>query len=167
MIALPPAVSDTPPSSAHSLSSPSLLTYSSDMPSPVESSPPTTPASAAGFRLEVSNGNGVSGFARKFSAWVAGTTMPVRRITNYDSYSLPRTVVEYQPGYESAARRFVGNFALSPALSPQFVAATKARPNSDVRLVLGRDALQVSIGALNTCCHLRAQQYWNSPSPAI
>lgn len=96
------------------------------------------------FRLEVSNGNGVSGFAKKFSNWLSAAAMPVRRITNYDSYLLRQTVIEYQPGYESAARHLVTHTALSPKLIP----AARPRVNSDIRVVLGRDALQTTVGPL-------------------
>jgi len=89
------------------------------------------------IRLEVSNGNGVSRFARKFSARLRGDSIPVARITNLSKFSLKKTVIEFQPGYETAARALMNRTSL-PA---QLVAASKPRPGSDVRIVLGRDAL--------------------------
>ena len=89
-------------------------------------------------RLEVSNGNGVTGFAKRFAAVLRGNDVPVRRITNYDRFTVKESLVEFQPGYESAARALM----LKANLEAQVQPAKSARPGSDVRIVLGRDAVQ-------------------------
>ena len=98
--------------------------------------PQRSPRPAA--RLEVSNANGVSRFATQFSAKLRSDDIPVARITNFSSSQLKQTVIEYQPGYEDQARELVNRARLSVRLIP----AIRARPGSDIRIVLGRDALQ-------------------------
>lgn len=95
---------------------------------------PTMPTA----RLEVSNGNGVARFARTFSARLKDKKISVSRITNLGSFALKTTVIEYQPGYEEAARALQERAKLSARLIP----AIRSRPGSDIRIVLGRDALQ-------------------------
>jgi len=91
------------------------------------------------FQLEVTNGNGVARFANSFSSRLRGDNIPVARITNLSSYSLQKTVIEYQPGYEAAARALMDRTRLEARLVP----ALKLRPRSDVRIMLGKDALQL------------------------
>ncbi|WP_153108951.1 LytR C-terminal domain-containing protein [Propionivibrio limicola] len=106
--------------------------------SPAAEKKDSTPeVNIASVRFEVSNGNGVTGFARKFGAFLRGNDIPVKRITNYDSFSIRETVVEYQPGFEPAARLLMSVSNLEARLMP----AKKPRPGSDVRLVLGKDAV--------------------------
>lgn len=88
-------------------------------------------------RVEVSNGNGVARFARKFSSRLRADKVTVTRITNFGSFSLKKTVVEYQPGHEVTARTLIDRSGFAARLLP----AVRTRPGSDVRIVLGRDAL--------------------------
>lgn len=88
------------------------------------------------LRIEVSNGNGVPRFARKFGAQLRADGLPVSRITNLGSFRLKETVVEYQPGHEHAARALNARLGLAARI----VAAIKPRPRSDIRIALGRDA---------------------------
>lgn len=107
----------------------------------------TTPAGSAkatedhpdfsATRIEISNGNGVARFARKFSSQLKAGGMPVTRITNFASFSLKKTVVEYQPGHEVTARALIDRIRFAARLLP----AVRSRPGSDVRIVLGQDAL--------------------------
>ena len=88
-------------------------------------------------QFEVTNANGVTGFARKFSAQLRQDNILVRRITNHDSYLLKETVIEYQPGYQNAAHTLVSRTQLVAHVTP----AKIARAGSNVRILLGRDAL--------------------------
>lgn len=88
-------------------------------------------------RIEVSNGNGVARFARKFSARLRADKIAVTRITNFGSYALKKTVVEYQPGHELTARDLIARIGFAARLLP----AARTRPGSDIRISLGRDAL--------------------------
>ena len=89
-------------------------------------------------RLEVSNANGVSRFATRFSAKLRSDDIPVARITNFGSSQLKQTVIEYQPGYEDEARELVDRAQLAVRLIP----AIRPRPRTDIRIVLGLDALK-------------------------
>lgn len=88
-------------------------------------------------RVEVANGNGVARFARKFSSRLRADNIAVTRITNFGSFSLKETVVEYQPGHETSARALMERTGFAARLLP----AVRARPGSDIRIALGRDAL--------------------------
>lgn len=88
-------------------------------------------------RVEVSNGNGVARFARKFSSRLRADKVSVTRITNFGSFSLRKTVVEYQPGHELTARALMERIGFAARLLP----AVRSRPGSDIRIALGRDAL--------------------------
>lgn len=87
------------------------------------------------FRLEIANGNGVSGLAKKVGQVLTSSGLPAAQITNYKNYQQRQTVVQYRNGYQAQAT------ALSKGLrnNPQLVQTANLRPNTDVRLVLGRD----------------------------
>lgn len=85
-------------------------------------------------RFEVSNGNGISGLARRVRASLRKDGFAVSRVTNYASYAMTSTVVQYQPGFESAARSLVAKYNLNARL----VLAAAPRRNVDVRIILGR-----------------------------
>ena len=97
-------------------------------------------------RIEVSNANGVGGFARKFRAQLREENIPVSRTTNYSSYSLKETVIEYQPGYQNAARAFMSRVQLAARLT----SANGPRAGADIRIILGRDALPSAKAAKKT-----------------
>lgn len=94
-------------------------------------------ASPTPARLEISNGNGIGGFAKKYSAALKTKEIPVARITNFASFGLRNSVVEFQPGYQATACALLARIGLEARM----VAAIRARPRSDVRILLGRDAL--------------------------
>jgi len=91
-------------------------------------------------RIEVSNGNGVDGFARKVSSQLRSNNMLVTRITNNPSFSVPKTEIQYDPRYEDTARALISKFNLAGRLIP----AANHRAGVDIRIVLGRDAVQSS-----------------------
>lgn len=95
-------------------------------------------ASLTTARIEVANGNGIGGFARKFGAQLRSKEVRVTRITNHASFSVATTEIQFAPRYEAAARTLAARFNLRSRL----VAAPSARPGSDIRIVLGRDAGQ-------------------------
>lgn len=94
------------------------------------------PAELSLVRFEVSNGNGIAGLARRVGATLRKDGFVVSRITNHVSYAMATTVVQYQPGFEGAARAFVAKYNLNARL----VSAVAQRHNVDVRVVLGRGA---------------------------
>lgn len=94
--------------------------------------------SFAAIRIEVSNGNGVSGFARRVGSQLRSNNLQVTRITNNVSFSLDTTEIQFEPRHEDAARALASRFNLTG----HFVPTPKARPGADIRIVLGRDAIQ-------------------------
>ena len=111
----------------------SIDNAASDSSTPHELPPPRRAA-----RLEVSNANGVSRFATRFSAKLRSDDIPVARITNFGSSQLKQTLIEYQPGYEDQARELIDRTQLTIRVIP----AIRSRPGSDIRIVLGLDALK-------------------------
>ncbi|MES2153077.1 MAG: LytR C-terminal domain-containing protein [Pseudomonadota bacterium] len=87
-------------------------------------------------RLEISNGNGIDGMARRIGTLLRQRGIAVARLTNEKPYRQPETKIQYRSGYlaqaEALKRALRGNVVLSEseALSPR----------SDLRLVLGKDA---------------------------
>jgi len=112
------------------------IKFGSALPGPVDT--PKRNPSILAARLEVSNGNGVARFAKTYSARLKDNKIAVARITNLGSFALKTTVIEFQPGYEEAARKLMERANLTVPLIP----AIRSRPGSDIRIVLGRDALQ-------------------------
>ena len=92
-------------------------------------------AKAKPFRLEIANGNGVSGLAKKVSDLLASNGVSTAHLTNNKTYQLPQTVIQYRNGYQMQAA------SLSKGMrnKPQVVEIANLRGTTDVRLVLGRD----------------------------
>ncbi len=93
-------------------------------------------------RLEVSNGNGVTGMARRFRGLLGQMGIPVERLSNSRPYNQVTTIIQYSPGFEKQAA------SLQKALQGKAQLASKQLVASDVRLVLGKDA-QVSMAAVS------------------
>ena len=80
------------------------------VPGPVEqqrASPGDAPGEAAQplkpFRLEISNGDGITGFALLVRGWLGQQGWTTQRLTNERPYQRVRTVVQYRAGHEEAA----------------------------------------------------------------
>jgi tetratricopeptide (TPR) repeat protein len=91
-------------------------------------------------RLEVSNGNGVTGMARRFRSLLGQMGIPVERLSNDKPYKQVATTIQYSPGFEKQAA------SLQKALQGKAQLTSKQLAASDVRLVLGKDA-RVSLTA--------------------
>ena len=87
------------------------------------------------IRLEVSNGNGVSGAAGKVSRFLRGQGFTAARLTNKKPYRTQATQIHYRPGYEAQAMLLQSKLLDAPKL----VERDDIRPNVSVRIVLGRD----------------------------
>lgn len=88
-------------------------------------------------RVEVANGNGVTGMAKRISHVLGQHGIAVSRLTNERPYKQQDTKIQYRLGYEQTA---VG---LKNALQGHAVVVLSPNlsANSDVRLVLGKDAI--------------------------
>ena len=88
---------------------------------------------SAPLRLEIRNGNGVSGMAAALARLVGGAGLRVVRLSNQRHFLLARSRVEYGPAREDEAR------ALAARLGALTVRADTSCGVADLRLVLGRD----------------------------
>jgi hypothetical protein len=103
---------------------------------PTPATPPTQPPSAplpAVALLEISNGNGREGMARRLARALREPGLKLVRLSNQKGFDVRRTRIEYQPPFRAAAERL----ALRVGASRPVEAGAPAR--ADVRLVLGRD----------------------------
>lgn len=97
-----------------------------------------TPADPVRFRLEVSNGNGVTGMARKVGRFLGGQGYRTARLTNRKPFRVAATQIQYRPGYQAEAQRLKSNLPGDPAL----VQNDNLRPDIHVRLLLGKDMMR-------------------------
>lgn len=91
-------------------------------------------------RLEVANGNGVTGLAREMSGHLESTGYAHVRKTNEIPYRMPATEIQYRPGFEPQARDLRTTLRSGIPL----VASTQLRADVQVRLLLGKDAKSVT-----------------------
>ncbi|HYN54262.1 MAG TPA: tetratricopeptide repeat protein [Methylotenera sp.] len=90
------------------------------------------------FTLEIVNGNGVKGFAKKTGETLAeiGLNQPYQ-VTNKKRYNQYTTVLQYKVGYREEAIQLAKTLNRMPVL----VKFNAMANNSDMRLVLGRDVI--------------------------
>jgi tetratricopeptide (TPR) repeat protein len=113
---------------------------------PLPPLPPQQPRAmpTRSFKLEVSNGNGVLGLAKRVADRLTGAGVRTARLTNQLPFDQPTTEMQYREGYAAEAA----------ALAAKLQHPVQVKPNQDlashidVRLVLGRDVLSdVALGA--------------------
>lgn len=106
---------------------------------PVIAAPQSADSVVAGdkiFRLEIANGNGVTGLARKVRATLVQQGLPASHLINLKPYRTLETTIQYRSGFRDEALR------LSQKLSKpsRLVSNDHLRSSADVQLVLGKDA---------------------------
>ena len=87
-------------------------------------------------RLEVSNGNGLNGFARRIAAALSRLGWSGGRLTNQLPFQQAATEIHYREGYAEEAVRLAST--LKPGVL--VIRSDALAAQVDVRLVLGRDA---------------------------
>jgi predicted TPR repeat methyltransferase len=90
----------------------------------------------AGTKLEIRNGNGVTGMARALAKSMAGDDWRVVRLTNQKGFGVKHTRVEYQPEFRDAAERLAARFGAAKVVPVSNVG------RADMRLVIGRDLVR-------------------------
>jgi Flp pilus assembly protein TadD len=86
-------------------------------------------------QIEIANGNGAPGLAKRFRRALAQLGIPVGRLSNEKPYRQQATVIEYRPGYRQQAAD------LQAALHGRATLQDAGpRTRSELRLVLGKDA---------------------------
>ena len=106
-------------------------------PLPSASSVPTSAAAAKTSQIEVANGNGVTGMAKRISSVLSRQGISVSRLSNDLPYKQLETKIQYRAGFEKTAANLKN--ALKGHAVTVFTPTLSA--NSDVRLVLGKDAI--------------------------
>jgi hypothetical protein len=92
---------------------------------------------AAPYRIEISNGNGVTGMARSVGDQLKRAGFNVVRLTNQLPFRQPITEIQYRDGRISDAG------LLSAAMEQTPIVPSKAlRSDIHVRVVLGRNTLE-------------------------
>jgi hypothetical protein len=95
---------------------------------------PETPSYRA-IRVEVSNGNGIAGMARRVGSHLARGGVSVVRFTDHVPFRQAATEVQYQAAYATEAARFAAMLQMPVKLVP----SAALRSDIHVRLLLGRD----------------------------
>jgi Tfp pilus assembly protein PilF len=99
---------------------------------PAQAEPGPTPVP---FALEIANGNGINGMARKLGSMLAAAGLPAARTTNEKRFDRSRTVIYFREGRRTEAVALSARLPNRPVVMP----AKWLRPGTDVRLALGRD----------------------------
>jgi hypothetical protein len=87
------------------------------------------------YRIEVSNGNGVTGMARKVAGYLEGEGYYSARQTNQKPFHVASTQVQYRYGYREQAH----SLALTLPGQPVITQADGLRGDISVRVLLGKD----------------------------
>lgn len=97
----------------------------------------TLAVAARPSRVEIANGNGITGMAKRIRSVLGRYGIAVSRLTNDRPFKQQDTKIQYRAGYEQAAE------SLKLALRGHAVVVPvyNLSGNTDVRLVLGKDAV--------------------------
>lgn len=95
---------------------------------------PVLPATAV--RLEIRNGNGVTGMAHSLASTLHGSDLQVVRLSNQKGFGVKETRVEYQADFREAADRLAARFGAANVVAVPHVG------RAEVRLVIGRDLVE-------------------------
>lgn len=85
--------------------------------------------------IEVSNGNGVLGMAKKVGVYLRQSGYPASRYTNQKPFTVMKTQVQYRAGYQIAAKELQAKIPGQPRL----VQRNDLREGINLKLVLGKD----------------------------
>jgi len=107
------------------------------VPLPPLPEPQPRATSVPSFKLEISNGNGVLGLAKRVAGRLVGAGLRTARITNQRPFDQPTTEVHYREGYAAAAAALASKLQHPVQVKPKYDLAS----HIDVRLVLGKDVL--------------------------
>lgn len=92
----------------------------------------------AGVRIELSNGNGVTGMAKGMKAQLGSEGLMVTRVTNAMPYDKRQTTIICDESLNDRVRAL----AQQLRISPRVVFASVRHRNVDLRVILGRDAVR-------------------------
>ncbi|MET0857146.1 MAG: LytR C-terminal domain-containing protein, partial [Telluria sp.] len=87
-------------------------------------------------KLEIRNGNGVTGMARSMARKMSDPGLRVVRLSNEKGFNVDQTRVEFREGFREAAKRVAERFAGAT------LQEVESANSADVRLVIGRDLVR-------------------------
>lgn len=90
------------------------------------------------MHLEVSNGNGTTGMARKVATYLRESGYAKARLTNQKPYTVRTTQIQYRSGHQADAEQLRASLP-SPAAMVQ---SNNLRDDINLRVLLGRDLVQ-------------------------
>lgn len=93
------------------------------------------PAMHKDVRIEVSNGNGVTGMAKKVSGFFQNNGFAKARLTNHQTFTQPQTTIYYQPGNHEQANQI--NQMLPKQVN--VLENNELHRNIQVKVLLGQD----------------------------
>ena len=86
-------------------------------------------------RFEISNGNGITGLARRVAGYLQSLGMNSPRLTNLRPFDQRRTQIQYVQGMEDSAR----DLRTALGTPADLVVTPRIERNAQLRVVLGRD----------------------------
>lgn len=86
-------------------------------------------------KVEISNGNGVEGLARRIGTFLRESGYPGTRLTNQKPFNVGLSQIQYRQGYEAAAQSLRQTVPGQPMLVP----TESLRGDIQIRLLLGKD----------------------------
>lgn len=99
-----------------------------------------TPALLA--QLEVSNGNGTAGMARKVANFLQQSGYEKARLTNRKPFTVQTTQILYRHGHEADAEYLRASFPNQLPISAVIVQNNSLRGDINLRVILGKDLVQ-------------------------
>ncbi|BBI99769.1 hypothetical protein FGKAn22_14620 [Ferrigenium kumadai] len=87
------------------------------------------------YRIEVTNGNGVTGMARKVAGFLHKEGDPNARLTNQKPFQVTSSQVQYRTGYREQAQSLASALPGKPGIAQ----SSNLRGDISVRVLLGKD----------------------------
>jgi hypothetical protein len=120
---------------------PNIFELRQNLPRITHAAPSIASVPPAMVKIEIANGNGVTGLAKRTSSFLQQKGYAIARLTNQAPYTQTVTEIQYRPGQETAARRLTGLMSVPATV----VESKQLSATVGVRLVLGRDVMQGSL----------------------
>lgn len=100
--------------------------------------PATAKAGTIRRHLEISNGNGVNGMAKKIAYFLQESGYAKARLTNRKPFTVQTTLIQYRYGHQEDAEYLRSSLPGNTGMVP----SSNLRADINLRVVLGRDMLQ-------------------------
>ncbi len=104
--------------------------------SPDQSREKKPSASLKGMGIEISNGNGMNGMARRVGHYLTEKGIEVTRLTNASHFSHSETKLYYQKGYREAASHLAEQLPIPNEMKEE---KRFERPNIRIKVLIGKD----------------------------